>query len=186
MATAIVLSLLVSGCAQGPSSGDNSGMVPARLARALRKNAPGFERCAPAEFDPAILEFLAEPDSSDPGEKSPSLVRADFDGDGLEDAAMLQCSSTEHRFVVVLDRKPEPLCIELSRWKREERDARVRIGIYLQRLPAGTIDLPNWDTGEVDTTMVLAHDAVEFVTFEKAAEAYFWSDGRFQELVTMD
>jgi len=113
-------------------------------------------------------------------------VRADFDGDGHEDAALLQCSSTEHRFVVVLDRAPDPLCIELSRWKREGKDNRVRLGVYLQRLPAGAIDLPNWDTGEVDTTIILAHDAVEFVTFGKAADAYFWSDGRFQEMVTMD
>jgi hypothetical protein len=162
-------------------------VLPSRMERALEASGRGFRTYAVADFDTAIVrESPGWRYPFDPSQ-APFGVIGDFDGDRRWDAALLQRSASEFRSVVVLDRTPSPEVVELSRTTlaaAELEDGQV--WWFLMRVAPGSIPVPNWETGAVDTTIELGHDALEMVYFEKAAVMHYYVDGRFLEIATAD
>ena len=171
------------------TSADRPGhdvVIPARLASALEASGPNFRTFRCAEFDTAIttpdVGWSVPFDSM----QSPSTVLADFDGDGRMDVAVLQHSKNEIRFVVTLDRNPIPEVLELERWPHSVTERPEPLQQFLTRTAAGPIDIPNWDTGERDTTLQLAHGGVAIGVWEKASDLYYFTNGHFHSVTTSD
>jgi hypothetical protein len=160
--------------------------IPDRLARALKASAPGFQTFVWADFDTAITNPDVGWNPPFDSTRSPSTVIADLDGDGHPDVAVLQRSAGERRFAVVLDREPTPQVVELERWPDSPESRHAPLQEFLMRADAGPIELPNWDTGDPDTTIQVPHGGVEYVIWEKASELYYYENGKFKSVTTSD
>jgi hypothetical protein len=161
-------------------------LLPDRMEHALERTGPGFRTYAIAEFDSQIVNVWPGWSYHFDPSQAPFGVIGDFDGDRRWDVALLQRSPKESRFVVVLDRDPVPEVVELKRDPLSPEAMNETLWWFLVRIPPGSIPLPNWDTGTVDSTLELGNDAVEIVYFEKAAVMHYYVDGKFVEVATAD
>ena len=161
-------------------------LLPGRMEQALERTGAGFRTYAIAEFDSQIVQVWPGWSYHFDPSQAPFGVIGDFDGDRRWDVALLQRSKKEYRFVVVFDRDPVPEVVELARRPLSAEASHEKLWWFLVRIPPGEIDVPNWETGSVDTTIDLGNDAIEVVYFEKSAVMHYYVDGRFLEITTAD
>ena len=161
-------------------------LLPARMERALEASGPGFRTYAIADFDSQIVQGTPGWRYHFNPSQAPFGVIGDFDGDRRWDAALLQRSAAESRFVVVFDREPSPQVVELSRGATTPAATAGNRWSFLVRVPPGEIPIPDWETGSLDTTIELANDAIESVNLGKGAVMHYYEDGRFLRIITAD
>jgi hypothetical protein len=133
------------------------------------RQIPGFHVLKLGERDPDTRAFLIQHFAKD----NPSVVHADFDGDGRPDYALLLKSSTgEAKFVIVL-------CPESAKLRTVyDLDVTGSEGqSYLQSVPPGTLvsQTEAIDTGGKVPRVRLRSVGVRAVDFEKAAVVLYWS-----------
>lgn len=192
--TATLVGVLLAGCASRsdePTSRTSANeertvILPPRISRALAASGRDFRTIDIARFDSLIVSEDPEWPFQFDSRQSPSTVVGDFDGDGAEDAALLQESATESRFVIVLDRSPVAEIVELERWPRTRAEQQFPMQEFLARVPAGPYVIPFYDVAPRETTLHLRNEAVSFIYFEKGAVLYYYENGRFQEIITAD
>lgn len=146
------------------------------LDKLVRKNYPGFHLLQTSERDADTRTFLTKRFKG----SSPSLVHADFDGDGHPDYAMLLKSdhSTAAQLVILL-------CENTGRCH-----AVYKIDItgaseisYLEGIPAGSKIAETETAGENNSPAVkLTTTGVQLSYFEKAETALYW-DRRLKKIV---
>lgn len=130
---------------------------------------PGFHVLRLEERDADTRAFLIKHFAKD----NPSVVHADFDGDGRPDyALLLKSSAGKAKFVIVL-------CPESAQLRTvHDLDVTGSEGqTYLQRVPAGTLvsQTEAIDTGGKAPRVRLRSAGVRVVAFEKAEVVLYWS-----------
>ncbi len=116
----------------------------------------------------------------------PSLVKGDFDGNGLEDMAALVAypntiyseKSISHLYdLVVLLNKKNNYQLVIIESKIPENDI-----VYLSLIKKGT-SIAEFDSAK---TFLLKNDSFSFSFFEKAGSVYYFMNGKFHTVTTSD
>ena len=160
------------------ASGNNVAKydLPIAIRIKLDKRFPGWRFANVGdEIRRALKEYAPE--------AQPELVRGDFDGNGKVDYALLiEQGEDFNNEGVAASRK-----IHLVALLRNRKGYRL----YHVASPAGDY-LLLWKKGnrlynyETQKKFILANDAVEAVTFEKAGTTYVYKKGKFRAILTGD
>jgi hypothetical protein len=114
--------------------------------------------------------------------QSPYAVLADFDGNGWRDAALYGVSGDSVHLVAVLDDSAAARVDRIESWPSGFQE-RGKLDTFLWYVGAGRLSVP-WD--DPDSTVTLSRPGIVLVYFEKAAITHYFSDGRWQSIVTGD
>ena len=144
---------------------------------------PGYHIFTLDERDPDTRAILVQHFAK----KNPSVIEADFDGDGhLDYALLLKNAKTANTKLVVL------LCSSTLPCKSVyDLDLTGSAGeVYLKRIPAGALvsQTEAVDTGENTIPVKLNSAGIRLVYFEKAEVVLYWDTklGKIQEIQTGD
>jgi len=206
----LILLVLVGGCAKpqetpkgkvapeiadkGPRLVGNPPTVqielPPRMTAALATSDTSFATLTPFDFvyevSPGSTIDSAWHYTYD-GHQAPFAVIADFDGDGRDDAALLQRSGSTGRVVVIFDRTDGARVATVRDWSRVTSGDVGKSGFYLSRFPAGPYKVPDFGgSGDTARTVVLEHEGIQISNYGKTATTYWWTGKKFQSVTTAD
>ncbi len=153
------------------------------LEEILARFFPGYVLVSMDDLDPAVGR-LAEQDPvyADPG-RSPSMIRADFDGNGVADYALLvreeAGAEPDEIFAVLMGQGR-------GRYNRAAQAffGILLDGVYLGYAPAGAVLSPAPGSTIVREPVTLAHPAVKLIYLNSASNAFYW-DAKAGRLVNM-
>lgn len=163
------------------AAGDESTEPP--LEEILARFFPGYVLVSMDDLDPAVGLLAAEdPAYADPG-RSPSMIRADFNGDGIADYALLvreeSAAEPDEIFAVLMGEGR-------GRYQRAVQAffGAVLDGVYLGYAPAGAVLSPAPGSTIVREPVTLAHPAVKLIYLNSASNAFYW-DAEAARLLSM-
>ena len=153
------------------------------LEEILARFFPGYVLVSINDLDPAVGR-LAEQDPvyGDPG-RSPAMIRADFDGNGVADYALLvreeAGAEPDEIFAVLMGQGH-------GRYNRAAQAffGVMLDGVYLGYAPAGAVLPPAPGSTVVREPVTLAHPAVKLIYLNSAANAFYW-DAKAARLISM-
>jgi hypothetical protein len=158
----------------GPEGIDAFDIADA-AANALHQSYPGWRYIMSSEFSAPALHGLHEWDS-DPRKRGPQRCRLDYDGNSLEDTALLIRKDDEFKLVVLLQTSED-------RWKTEEltsfpleaaRDRSHRgLVVFIAPAPPQTLILPGSPSGGNSITLDTPGIALHRVG-EPATTVFYW------------
>lgn len=166
---------------EAPAAARESTEPP--LEEILDRFFPGYVLVTMDDLDPAVGRLAAaDPAYADPG-RSPSMIRADFDGNGVADYALLVrakgVAEPDEIFAVLMGEGR-------GRYQRAAQAffGAVLDGVYLGYAPAGAVLSPAPGSTIVREPVTLAHPAVKLIYLNSASNAFYW-DAEAGRLVSM-
>ena len=153
------------------------------MERALGAAYPGFHHWALADYMPEIRGFAPATDRH-----APFAVIGDFDGEGEPDVIveghdatrslmLALLAGTDSVRIIAIDERPLPP-------GERQRDARWT---FLSLVPRGVVRADTLEEGGYDPIPItIDRDGFEVVFYGKAANFYYWRDGRFVQWITSD
>ena len=175
IAVALALAALVFAPVSGiPAVAQESTEPP--LEEILTRFFPGYILVSVDDLDPAV-QRLAEQDPvyADAG-RSPAMIRADFDGNGVADYALLVREETgaepDEIFAVLMGQGR-------GRYNRAAQAffGAMLDGVYLGYAPAGAVLPPAPGSTVTREPVTLAHPAVKLIYLDSASSAFYWDAG---------
>ncbi len=152
-------------CVADPQASAQGKSCEDRIGSMVGKYYPGYSVVGLKGLDADLREYLAENNRR----AEPGCIEKDFDGDGVQDYALLLRNETNEteRFVVLrgkADGSFIPLTLDVLK---------DRLGsFYIRSVPPRKI--------------TLGRPGVELVLFEAASRVYFWSGGNFHSIQTSE
>jgi hypothetical protein len=142
---------------------------------------PGYAPVPLGDLAPEIGALTVSEPAYDSPDRSPTSVRADFDGNGLSDYALLirkTAGSEADEIFVILMAHGE------GRYSKaiESFFGGMASDIYLGYLPAGTVLPGPADSGENAPPLTLENPAVTLNVLGQVSDVFYWSSlsSRFQ------
>lgn len=144
---------------------------------------PGYAPVTPGDLSEDVRRVTtADPAYGEPG-RSPTVIHADFDGNGVADYAVLVrelASSNPDEVFAVLMGQGE------GRYRAAMKAffGGLLGDVYLGYIPAGTELVPAAGIREGGPAIRLVQPAVRLVYFRRAADAFYWDHtaGRFDSM----
>lgn len=161
--------------------------VPQEMRAELAVKVPQFHMLADSDFLPSIIAEL--PQLRQQGVQLLWAVIGDFDGNGLNDVALIGHVADQAKFVLVFTK---PTGYEFHIYDTGAFNPHEWYGVgnnkveygqwaYLRKIPRGTITSPY-----EEQPLELAGDAFETVMWGKAAVLQYWKDGELKRYITSD
>ncbi len=182
MRIAAALALAALFLAPGVAAGAEESAEPP-LEEILARFFPGYGLVPVDDLDPAVRRLAGQdPVYGDPG-RSPSMIRADFDGNGIDDYAVLvheeSTAEPDEIFAVLMGQGR-------GRYQRAAQAffGVMLDGVYLGYAPAGAVLSPAPGSTVAREPVTLANPAVKLIYLDAAASAFYW-DAKADRLVSM-
>jgi hypothetical protein len=157
-------------------------VLPENMERELLAAVPNFRHSL-------LLEFHADIQHAAPltATSAPFAAVGDFNGDGRADVAVDGHDTIRAFLLVLLTEGDSVRVISLYQRPLPPVDQRAPRGEFISLVGRGLVEADTIDGDEYHKVRVrLEHDAFEVVYWQKAAELYYWRDGRLVRWVTRD
>ena len=164
-----------------PAAAQESAEPP--LDEIVEQFFPGYVVMRESDLDRTVRNHTASNPVYDGVDRTPTVIRADFDGNGVADYALLVRADTS-------DEPDEVFAVLLGQGKGAySRAAQAFFGgvvgqVYLGYAPAGSVLVPARHSTVAREAVTLTLPAVKLIYYESSADAFYW-DASLNRLASM-